>query len=106
MPAWQRVAAKACHHGLYLCVIVMPLTGYMGSSFTRFPIKYWGMSLPNFWGWESPALKALCSAIHYYTVMVFMVLVAIHVIAALYHLLAQRDGIFGRMWHWRSDGAG
>ena len=101
MPAWQRLAAKACHYGLYLCVLVMPITGYMGSSFTRFPIKYWGMPLPNFWGWESPELKALCSVIHFYTVIVFMALVAIHILAALKHLVVDRDRLFRRMWSWR-----
>lgn len=101
MPWWQRWAAKACHRGLLLCVMVMPIAGYMGSSFTRFPIKYWGMSLPNFWGWASPELKALCSLIHFYTVIVFMTLVAIHIAAALLHLVVNRDQLFRRMWTWR-----
>ena len=78
----------------------MPVTGYMGSSFTRFPIKYWGMALPNFWGWESPELKALCSLIHFSTVIVFMTLVAIHIAAALLHRVVNRDQVFRRMWSW------
>src|SRR3954470_10990817 len=57
MPAWQRRSAKLAHFGMYACLIIMPLAGYMGSSFTRFPIRYWGYALPNFWGWESPLLK-------------------------------------------------
>ncbi len=101
MPLWQRWSAKACHNGMYLCVMVMPISGYMGSSFTRFPIRYFGMPLPNFWGWESPELKALCSLLHLCTVIVFMVLVAIHIGAALMHLFVNRDRVFQRMWNWR-----
>ena len=97
VPAWQRRAAAASHRGLYLCMLIMPLTGYLGSSFTKYPIKYWGMTLPR-WGWDAPALKEICSTAHYVTVWIFMTLVAIHILAALNHLLIARDGVFQRMW--------
>jgi cytochrome b561 len=99
LPRWQRRAARATHLMMYACLVVMPVTGYMGSSFTRFPIRYWGVALPNFWGWDAPALKALCSLIHLYTVCIFMALVALHVAAAFRHL-ARGDGLFLRMWSW------
>src|SRR4030095_6396315 len=73
-PAWQRVAARTSHILLYACMIVMPLSGYLGSSFTKFPIIYWGMRLPH-WGWESPALKELMSQIHFTTVVIFITLI-------------------------------
>ena len=97
LPRWQRVAAGASHAGLYLCMAVMPVAGYLGSSFTKYPIKYWGVTLPH-WGWDAPALKQLCSTVHYATAWVFMALVCLHVLAALTHLLARRNGIFWRMW--------
>jgi cytochrome b561 len=96
IPAWQRLAAKASHLALYVCMIVMPLSGYLGSSFTKYPIKYWGMTLPK-WGWESPVLKDICSDVHQITVIVFMVLIAIHIAAAVKHMIA-RDGVIQRMW--------
>jgi cytochrome b561 len=104
MEPWKRRAARIAHRALYACLLIMPITGYMGSSFTRFPIRYWGTALPNFWGWESPALKALMSQIHLITVIVFMTLVAVHVAAALLHL-ASRDGVFRRMWSWSAQRA-
>jgi cytochrome b561 len=97
LPDWQRIAAKTNHLLLYLCMLIMPLTGYLGSSFTKYPILYFGMRLPH-WGWDAPALKELCSRIHYVTVIVFVTLIAIHVAAALKHLLITRDGTFQRMW--------
>ena len=102
LPAWQRIAAKTSHVMLYLCMIVMPLSGYLGSSFTKFPIIYWGMRLPH-WGWDAPALKTLCSQVHVVTVIIFMTLIAIHTAAALKHLLVNRDGVFQRMWPGRSN---
>jgi cytochrome b561 len=99
MPEWRRITAKASHFLLYLCMLTMPLTGYLGSSFTKYPILYFGVPLPH-WGWDAPALKELCSQIHFATVIVFMVLIAIHATAALQHLLIVRDGVFQRMWPW------
>lgn len=97
VPQWQRIAAKSSHVMLYVCMITMPLSGYLGSSFTKYPIIYWGMRLPH-WGWEAPALKELCSQVHFVTVIVFITLIAIHVSAALKHLLVDRDDVFQRMW--------
>lgn len=102
LPQWQRVAAKTSHFLLYVCMIVMPMSGYLGSSFTKYPILYFGMRLPH-WGWDAPALKDLCSQVHLVTVTIFIILIAIHVAAALKHLLVNRDGVFQRMWQWRSD---
>jgi len=106
LPAWQRAAAAFNHTLLYVCMVVMPVSGYLGSSFTKYPIKYWGYTLPR-WGWDAPVLKELTSQIHYATVGIFMVLIALHVAAALRHALLGRDGVFERMWAWpRRSGDG
>jgi len=96
IPAWQRTTAKLVHASLYVCMIVIPLSGYLGSSFTRYPVRYFGYALPR-WGWESPALKELCSQVHLAAVIVFSALITIHVGKVLKHLLVDRDGIFQRM---------
>ena len=97
MARWQARVAHASHHLLYACLIVQPLAGYLGSSFTKYPIKVFGYTLPH-WGWDSPALKDLFSAIHLGVAMLFSVLVALHVSAALKHLMVDRDEVFQRMW--------
>lgn len=98
LPDWQKLAAKASHLLMYLCMIIMPLSGYLGSSFTKYPIKYWGHTLPH-WGWESAALKEICSQVHHATVIVFMVLIGIHLLAAIKHMIA-RDGVIQRITRW------
>ena len=99
IPSWQRAAAKVSHFGLYACLLIMPVTGYLGSNFTKYPIKYFGYAIPH-WGWDSPGLKELMSQIHYGVVVVFMVLIAVHVAAAFKHLLMRQDRVFQRMWCW------
>ena len=101
MPKWERIAAQANHALLYVCMIVMPLSGYLGSSFTKYPILYFGIKLPQ-WGWDSPQLKELCSQVHYVTAIIFITLIAIHIAAAIKHWLIDRDGVAQRMWFSRT----
>ncbi len=96
LPRWQRIAARTSHFLLYSCLVIMPISGYLGSSFTRYPIKYFGFTLPH-WGWEAPGLKEIMSTVHFGTVCVFMTLIAMHIAAACKHLLIDRDQVFWRM---------
>ncbi len=97
VPDWQRRIASVSHALMYVCMIVMPLAGYLGSIFSGYPIKYFGSTLPG-WGWKDDALKEFFSAVHYGTAWIFMSLIALHVAAAMKHLLLDRDAVFARMW--------
>jgi len=96
LPRWQAIAARANHRLLYAALIVQPIVGYVGSSFTRYPIKYFGYTLPA-WGWDAPVLKTLFSNVHFALACLIVGLVALHIAAALRHLL-RGDGIFERIW--------
>ena len=96
LPRWQRMATLANHRLLYACMFAMSLSGYLGSSFSGYPIKYFGVTLPG-WGGKDDALKELFSVVHWWAAWVFVALIALHVAAALRHLL-KGDGIFARMW--------
>jgi cytochrome b561 len=97
VPAWQRRAAAASHALLYACLLVMPLVGFLGSTYSGYPIKYFGIALPS-WGYKSDPLKTFFSAVHLGLAWVFMILIALHTAAALKHLLINRDAVFWRMW--------
>ncbi len=64
MPRWQLRAARASHMLLYACMITMPLAGYLGSTFSGYPIKYFGATLPG-WGWKDEVLKDFFSTVHF-----------------------------------------
>jgi cytochrome b561 len=97
MRPWQRTAARISHYGLYTCLFALPLSGYLGSSFTKYPILFFGMRLPH-WGWDAPLLKEICSQVHFYAACLLIALIALHVSAALKHLFVDRDGVFERMF--------
>jgi len=77
-------------------LFVMPVAGYLGSVFSGFPVKYFGITLPA-WGWKDPALKDLMSSVHYVASWILAGLVLLHVTGALKHALITRDGLVARM---------
>jgi cytochrome b561 len=97
MPRWQEQAAVWSHRLLYLCMLLQPLSGYLASAFGKFGVKFFGIPLPQ-WAWESKPVQSFFGTIHGVVAVTLLVLVALHVAAALKHLLVDRDQVFQRMW--------
>jgi cytochrome b561 len=95
LPPWQRATAQATHGMLYACMLLMPLSGFLGSAFTRYPIRFFGMVLPVPHA-DWPAGKQLMSDMHLAASYAFVVLIGLHVAAATWHWL-RRDGVAERM---------
>jgi cytochrome b561 len=96
MARWERLAARASHYMLYACMILMPVTGYIGSNFSRFGIKFWGIELPIF-GSDDKELREVWFEFHEIIAWTFVALIIVHVLAALKHLLIDKDGVFQRI---------
>lgn len=96
MPKWERMTANLNHRLFYVFMVLVTLTGYLTSSFSRYGPKLFGIALPH-WGWEDAARRGNFSAVHRITALIFAVLIAIHIAAALKHLLVDKDGVFQRM---------
>lgn len=96
MRAWERAAARGNHIALYVLMLVMPLSGYIASNFSKYGIKFFNaVKLPP-WGIDDHRIYGLFNSTHIVTAYVFAAIIAIHVLAALRHAL-RRDGVFSRM---------
>jgi cytochrome b561 len=104
LPRWQRTLAEWTHRLLYVSLVVQPVAGYLGSVFSGYPVKWFGITLPA-WGWQSVALKDAMSAIHLANSFVLLALVLLHVAGALRHALAG-DGYVRRMLPSRRGASG
>lgn len=102
MPRWQRAAAGVTHALLYLCILLQPLSGYLASSFSSDGVRFFGMALPQ-WAWDDKPIRTFFGEVHGLVAMALVVLVALHVLAALKHLLVDRDQVFQRMLPRRSS---
>ncbi|CAB3753942.1 cytochrome b [Paraburkholderia solisilvae] len=96
MRAWQRAAASATQGLLYVAMVVMPVTGYLGSSFNKYGTRFWGVLLPQ-WGWDDKELRHFWFTIHEIAAWVLIALVVLHIAGALKHQLVDKDGLMRRM---------
>lgn len=97
MPTWQRVAASVSHRSLYACMLIMPLSGYVASNFSKYGVRYFNVRLMPPWGLNDERIYAFFNGAHIATSYVFVALITMHVISALRHLVLG-DGVFRRMW--------
>lgn len=101
MPRWQQVAARVSHVSLYGLLFAMPLTGWIMSSASNYPVSWFGLvQLPDLVS-PDPGLKALLRKAHESLSTLLAVLVGVHVAAALKHQFRDRDGLMFRMLPWR-----
>ena len=100
---WERVAAKLTHGGLYLLLLVLPVTGWIMASTSPLglPTLVFGLfTLPNGFGPDA-ALEGAMKLVHGGLALLVALLLALHVGAALHHHFVRRDGVLARMLPWR-----
>ncbi|MEO8165883.1 MAG: cytochrome b [Betaproteobacteria bacterium] len=97
MPAWEVQAANVSHALLYMCLIVMPLSGFTATQFTKYGVNYFGLFKIPPMGTENKFVYDLLQGVHGVTATILIVLIVIHVLAAFKHLLINRDKVFQRM---------
>ena len=94
-----RRASAFSHGALYALMLIMPVTGYLMSSASTLgvPTRIFGViEVPHLLGPDA-RLEALFKTMHAWSATALIVLVAVHVLAALKHALVNRDGIWTRM---------
>jgi cytochrome b561 len=97
MPAWERLAAKWSHVLLYVCMLVMPLSGYIASNYSKYGVNFFNAIKFPPWGVDDRQIYGFFNTTHIVTSYVFLTIIGVHVLAAIRHALKE-DGIFSRMW--------
>lgn len=95
---WQVRIASITHGLLYALLLIMPLAGYIRVKAGGFPIEALdALGIPALVP-RSDALAEIAKTIHFYGGRAIIVLIAMHIGAALFHAVIKRDGVFSRMW--------
>ncbi|HEX7890686.1 MAG TPA: cytochrome b [Ramlibacter sp.] len=98
-PMWQQVAARFVHLCLYALMLALPLTGWLMSSAGGYPVSFFGwFELPDFVP-RNEAMFRIWINVHHWLAYALMLLVALHMAAALQHHWVDRDDTLLRMWH-------
>ena len=96
-PRWQVVLASITHAALYLLTIVMPITGWVMSSAYGFPtVLFAVIQLPDLVG-KNKAFGDLLRAVHEGLAWGLVVVLSVHIAAALWHQFILRDNVLGRI---------
>ncbi len=90
-PLLDRMASMA-HIGFYVIVFLMIATGWITGWFISDVFQPNGGSLPASFS-VFPSFRA-----HAALATLLAVLIAVHIVAALYHQFVLKDGLFRRMW--------
>ncbi len=98
MPAWQRHTARFSHALLYLCMLMLPLSGYLASNVSKHGIKFFNLVRLPPWGPDDKLLYAFFNQTHHLTALLLALFVGLHVLAVAKHMLIDRDGLLWRMW--------
>jgi cytochrome b561 len=92
-----RQAARLGHALLYVCMVGMPLSGYLASNFSKHGVNFFNRLPMPPWGPDDKAIYGLLNGTHDVLAYLFSALVLGHILFACYHGLVARDGLSSRM---------
>ena len=94
---WQQTVSSVVHTSFYVLLIAMPIVGYIANSAYGAPLSFFGLfELPQLVS-KNEALATQLFTIHRWVGWLVILLVLIHVSAALYHHLIRGDSVLKRM---------
>ena len=94
---WQTTVSAIVHSTLYVLLLAMPIVGYIANSAYGAPTPFFGLfNLPAVVG-QNEALSKQLFAIHSWVGFLLILIVLLHVSAALYHHFARGDNVLRRM---------
>jgi cytochrome b561 len=96
LPVWQRVSSEAMHWLLYAAVLAATLTGWLFASFRGWSVFYFNLMPLPMLAKNATAIKQI-DGWHQIAEWALLVLIGVHVAAALVHLFIYRDRIMQRM---------
>lgn len=96
LSAFHRIASKSVHGLLYLLLLAQPVVGWVATSAGGFPAEFFGGAFPDLVG-KDKALSEALYGVHGALGWLIILLVAIHIGAALLHRFVYKDGVMARM---------
>lgn len=98
VPYWQYWSAVIVHWLLYLLLLALPILGWLNASWRGYPVSLFGLfEMPKLVATRVPGWNWTGDFHTFLATYVFLTLIGIHVLAALYHYFIRRDDVLQRM---------
>ena len=78
-------------------MLVMPMTGFIGASLSNYGAGFFGIELAG-WIKQNHPLSEQFFNVHGVIAWILVGLITLHSLAAMKHLLINKDKVFQRMW--------
>ena len=102
-PGWEQRLAAVAHWALYALIFAVPLSGWWVSDASRVPFKaFFLVPMPDFIATDR-TLQEAAAEVHEVLTMTLLVVVIVHVAAALRHHCLLHDDVLRRMLTGRHD---
>ena len=99
-PTWRERTARGVHILIYVLLMLLPVTGYIIWIHMKADMSVFGLfSAPRLFTppVEDETLRAGAWYVHYFAGWTLVGLIALHVLAALWHQFVRRNGLLRRM---------
>lgn len=98
IPQWQTMLARIVHWLLYALLFLLPVLGWINASWRGMPVSFFGLfTMPKIMATRAPGWAWTGDVHAFLSEYVLLVLVGLHVVAALYHHFVRGDGVLRRM---------
>jgi cytochrome b561 len=97
LPPWQRLTSEAVHWPLYALVFATTLTGWLFASLRGWPVSFFHLTQLPMLASESASAGRTIDGWHQAAGWALLVVIAVHVLAAMAHIFIYRDRIMQRM---------
>ena len=91
----ERKLANGTHRLLYLLMLVLPLSGVIMATYSKYGIKWFGMNFIK--GLDNNPMRELYKSVHQIVGLILLAFVVIHILGALKHKLIDKDDTLNRM---------
>src|SRR5229473_434774 len=97
LPPWQRLSSEAVHWLLYVLVLATTVTGWVFASFRGWSISFFYLAPLPMLASDNVAAGKTMDGLHQAMEWALLVVIGIHVAAAMAHIFIYRDRIMQRM---------
>lgn len=95
MKDWEKKLADTVHKGLYVLMLAMPLSGILMATYSKYGILWFGIPLVA--GLDNAAMRETFKEAHEMIGAALLLLVVLHVAAAIKHKVIDKDDVMNRM---------